>query len=517
MSKLKRFENSIDDLREKSRTYELPDTSGESGFVKKIGRKKNDQNVLPDFGQRQNELNAQLAETVAELAERCISLGETLEKEIDIRHKTATALAAIKKELDTVRLRSTLNSNQIEKMDGGLFRFSEKLENYALNIAPGARVADCPKGCKEADISGSIGYFDRIESLRGSENDTAKAQEFEKFCMKAVSRELDAMSAYDEIVIDFYGEDKYAAVLYGNLSRNSIYKINHIKSGDEPQGCFSIICSENMKLPKRLMFRSALVLISGNEPFAECSDEEKENLRFLNDCGLHTYLTTSEQAYEKLTAAGFRCVSHIIADRLMHGFVVKYAEKGMESAVPAGAVSFRGFMRTLEESGQTFIREPERFPDFISGYPFNCLAMMERASLEAMEKHYFHGADVSKCLVSETDEGIFNLISGMNFINHLDYTERRKAYTRVKTMLENDGLFVFNGFDSVMGIKLRAVEGWEKFPIYEALWTREQLIAELEENGFKIKFLIPAGTGLFDMLPPKYRKSPAEWIVGVTV
>ena len=27
----------------------------------------------------------------------------------------------------------------------------------------------------------------------------------------------------------------------------------------------------------------------------------------------------------------------------------------------------------------------------IEGYPFNCLAMMERASLEAMEKHYFHG------------------------------------------------------------------------------------------------------------------------------
>ena len=118
---------------------------------------------------------------------------------------------------------------------------------------------------------------------------------------------------------------------------------------------------------------------------------------------------------------------------------------------------------------------------------------------------------------SETSEGIFDVINGMNFMNHLDYAGRKKIYARVKTMLKAGGLFVFNGFDAVIGIKLRAVAGWENFPVYEALWTREQLISELEENGFKIKFLIPAGTGLFDMLPPKYRKSAAERIVGVTI
>lgn len=73
-------------------------------------------------------------------------------------------------------------------------------------------------------------------------------------------------------------------------------------------------------------------------------------------------------------------------------------------------------------------------------------------------------------------------------------------------MMETDGLFILNGFDAVIGIKLRAINGWGEYPVYEALWTREQLISELEDNGFKIKFLIPAGTGIFDMLPPKYRK-----------
>ncbi|MGN1481509.1 hypothetical protein [Porcipelethomonas sp.] len=514
---MKNLENDIEKLKMHSHAFEQSDSGNESGFAKKIGRKRNDGNTLADFGTRQNEFNAELIETIASLKNYCMKLEAALENETQTMHKTASAMAAMKKELDTVRLRSTLNSNQIEKMDGGLGRFSEKLENYALNIAPGARLADCPKGCKEADIADSIGYFDKIEALKNAHGDRAKTADFEKFCINAVNRELDALSAYDEIIIDFYGNSKYAAVLYGNLSRSSIYKINRIADNDDPKGHFSIICCDNIKIPKRLMLKSGLILITGNSPFEGCSEDEMSNLRFLNDCGLHSYLTISEAAYEQLTGNGFRCVSMISPDKLMHGFIVKYAEKGMESAVPAGAVSMKQFMHTLESTGQELVTDPTDFPEFNRGYPYDCLDVIEKSTIKAVENHYFQGENISKCLISETSEGIFNVINGMNFMNHLDYDGRKKVYARVKTMLESGGLFVFNGFDAVIGIKLRAVAGWDNFPVYEALWTREQLISELEENGFKIKFLIPAGTGLFDMLPPKYRKSPAERIVGVTV
>lgn len=122
---------------------------------------------------------------------------------------------------------------------------------------------------------------------------------------------------------------------------------------------------------------------------------------------------------------------------------------------------------------------------------------MEKTAVNAAENYYFSGENINRCRISDTHEGIFDVINGLNYVNHLDYSHRKKIYARVKTMMETDGLFIFNGFDAVIGIKLRAINGWGEYPVYEALWTREQLISELEDNGFKIKFLIPAGTRYF--------------------
>ena len=53
-----------------------------------------------------------------------------------------------------IQLRNLVN-------DSIMGKYTEKLENYALSISPGARLADCPKGCKEADISNCIGYYEK--------------------------------------------------------------------------------------------------------------------------------------------------------------------------------------------------------------------------------------------------------------------------------------------------------------------------------------------------------------------
>ncbi len=92
-----------------------------------------------------------------------------------------------------------------------------------------------------------------------------------------------------------------------------------------------------------------------------------------------------------------------------------------------------------------------------------------------------------------------------------------EVHSRVKKMLEPDGIFMMNGSDAVVGIKIRAVRGWNYFPAFEALWTRTQIIEELEKNGFRIKFIMPTGAGLFDNLPSKYKKNPTEWIIGATL
>ena len=95
-------------------------------------------------------------------------------------------------------------------------------------------------------------------------------------------------------------------------------------------------------------------------------------------------------------------------------------------------------------------------------------------------------------------------------------TKRKELYNKARDMLNDSGLLVFSGKDPVTGIKLRAIDGWEKYPVYEAMWTSGQLISELEENGFRIKFLIPTGTGLYDRLPSKYKNIPSLYIIGAS-
>ncbi|MGN0613268.1 MAG: hypothetical protein ACI4JB_05145 [Porcipelethomonas sp.] len=515
---------SIEKLLDSKPVYNEPvPVPDNEGFMQKMGKKlvteeeQRRNKALSDFGYNQNSMNIDFMRAFLELQKYCQRLEQTLEEETANFRKTASAISVLKKELDNVRLRSTLNSNQIEKMDAGLCKYTEKLENYTLTIAPGARNADRPKGCIEADISDVIGYYDRIENAKKAADTT----ELEKFCHAAMSKSLAAFDAYDEVVVDFYGSDRYAAVLYGNLNRNSVYKIKLLKERDLPGGHFSVICTDNAFVPRKLMLKSAVVVVTGDSPFEDVQEDDIENLRFLNDCGLHTYVTLSEQSYREFTEKGFRCVTAVTPDKLMSGAIVRTVEKAMESAVPAGAVSYSTLQSMLDGADSYFMTDPEEIAGYIGErlkvYPYNCLNVMENTAAGAIKNNFFPTGIVTACRISKTTEGLYGFIDGMNYVNHLNYENRKKVYSKVKTMLEPEGIFLMNGYDAVVGVKIRALKGWNYYPAYEALWTREQLINELEENGFKIKFLIPTGAGLFDNLPPKYRKTPAEWIVGVTM
>ena len=75
---MKNLENNIEHLLNTQPVYNESATDGETGFVKKMGRKKND-GMLNEFGNRQNQLNAELIQTLNGLAEYCRSLEEQLE------------------------------------------------------------------------------------------------------------------------------------------------------------------------------------------------------------------------------------------------------------------------------------------------------------------------------------------------------------------------------------------------------------------------------------------------------
>lgn len=517
------LESSIEKLLDSKPVYTEPMPTGDtSGFMQKMGKKLvTDEEIqrnkaLGDFGYNQNSMNIDFIRAILELKRYCKTLEKTIEQNSADTQKMSSAISILKKELDNVRLRSTLNSNQIEKMDAGLYKYTEKLEDYMLSIAPGARNSGNPKGCIETDISDTIGYYDRIEAAKKATD----MSELEKFCQAAINKSLGSLNAYDEVVVDFYGSDRYAAVLYSNLTRNSIYKIKLLKEGDIPQGHFSVICTNTAFVPRKLMLKSAIVIVTGEKPFDESSAEEIENLKFLNDCGLHNYVTLNDSAYKEFIDKGFRCVTSIAADKLMGNEIIRTVEKALDSAVPSGAVSLSTLKEIIDNPEFYYLVDAADISEYAKNrravYPYNCLSAMESAAAASIKNNFFPTGIVTACRVSTATEGKYSFVDGLNYVNHLNYDNRKKVYLKAKSLLDSGGIFIMNGYDSVVGMKIRAIKGWSYYPSYEALWTREQLISELEANGFKIKFIIPTGAGLFDSLPAKYRKTPAEWIIGAT-
>ncbi len=475
------------------------------------------------FGKNQNEFNRQSTECIQDLAERCKRLETALAAEITARKKDTAGIAAMKKELDTVRLRSTLNSNQVEKIDSALVRYSEKTEDYVLNIAPGARLKDVPKGCREAEIDQSVNMSERIEAIKKAppQEREQKLHDFEKVCMKAITRELSFFNAYEEIGIDFYGAEKYAEIIYRNLCKNSIYKIRQgSDSGDS--GRYFVYCGETAAVPEKAFLKSGMIFLTGQNPFEGFDEKYIEDLRFLNDCGIHSYTALNINAFNALKKAGFRCIASAAAEELASGRIISAVEYGIENAVPAGAEKYSQLEKYFENREIKFARTHDEIMGHIlreraeADFTYECIKSLEKTAAAAIVKNYFGTASIASADISQNSTEKSDLLTGFDYINHFNYADRKALYNKARGMLRQGGLLLFGGKNPVTGIKMRAVEGWGKHPVYEAMWTQKQLIDELEENGFQIRFLIPTGTGLYDQLPPKYKDITSLYIVGAS-
>lgn len=512
-----------EDLKKNITTY-IPDeldnmSQTQQKFLKKYPDALSSADV---FGRNQNEFNREVLDCIEELYDRCHRLEDALATEILARKKATAPLPSIKKELDGVRLRSTLNSNQVEKIDSALERYSEKTEDYILHIAPGARHKDCPKGCREAKIDTLINMPEKLDSIKkasGAEREQ-KLRDLEKLCMKAVSRELSYFNAYEEIGIDFYGNSKYAEILYRNIYRNSIYKIESGNTSND-SGKFFVYCGETAKIPEKILLKSGMIFITGEKPFEGLDEEFINDLRFLNDCGIHTYTALSAEALNALRSEGFRCVAAATAEELSYGRIIAAVEKGVENSVPGGALKFSTLTKKLEAADVKLMRAPEEIVGYMlkkrsdnNDCSYSCVKSLEKTTSAAIIKNYFGSANITSADLSQAPDEKTDFLTAFDYINHFEYKVRKNLYQKARLMLKQDGLLLFSGRDPVTGIKLRAIEGWESFPVYEAMWTPGQLIQELEENGFRVRFLIPTGSGLYDNMPAKYKDIPTFYIIG---
>ena len=120
--KLDSLKQSIEKLLDSKPVYSEPLPAPDNdGFMQKMGKKLVSEEeirrnkALNDFGYNQNSLNIDMTRAFLELESYCRKLEKTVEQNIIDFQKATSAISVLKKELDNVRLRSTLNSNQIEK------------------------------------------------------------------------------------------------------------------------------------------------------------------------------------------------------------------------------------------------------------------------------------------------------------------------------------------------------------------------------------------------------------------
>lgn len=83
-------------------------------------------------------------------------------------------------------------------------------------------------------------------------------------------------------------------------------------------------------------------------------------------------------------------------------------------------------------------------------------------------------------------EESFDLVYSLRFIRRFDRPRRDKLYAEVKRVLRPAGLFIMDAQNRAVALPYRVARGLEKYPVYDELFLRHELVSELEENGFGV-------------------------------
>ncbi|HWO40960.1 MAG TPA: methyltransferase domain-containing protein [Candidatus Eisenbacteria bacterium] len=82
--------------------------------------------------------------------------------------------------------------------------------------------------------------------------------------------------------------------------------------------------------------------------------------------------------------------------------------------------------------------------------------------------------------------GTFDLVYSLRFVRRFERPERNRLYGEIQRVLRTDGLFVMDAQNRAVALPHRISRGLEKYPVYDELFERAELIQELRDNGFAV-------------------------------
>jgi len=257
--------------------------------------------------------------------------------------------------------------------------------------------------------------------------------------------------------------------------------------------------------------------------------------------------------------------------------IVAEIENYADMYLPKMITTLGEWKRDLELYGKTLVKGPEEIKAYYSQFeiaenynadrfmqfPENCIDLLERTSIGNIIQDRFKGARVKildiapgdgrimqedlkygDCLGVDSSEAMlrlmkdrfrnfdnlktksldyfkddlkeqFDVITTFRYIRHFEYFQRKDLYQKIKNNLKNKGILIFDVPNIKFEFPVRNQNGWDKYNIYDVFTTKEEMIAELEENGFKIEYIIAIGNNLMEHIPEECMNEPITWTFGV--
>jgi ubiquinone/menaquinone biosynthesis C-methylase UbiE len=78
----------------------------------------------------------------------------------------------------------------------------------------------------------------------------------------------------------------------------------------------------------------------------------------------------------------------------------------------------------------------------------------------------------------------FDLVYSLRFVRRFERAKRDLLYAEIKRVLKPGGFFVMDAQNRAVALPHRVSRGLEKYPVYDELFLRDELIRELEDNRF---------------------------------
>jgi len=82
--------------------------------------------------------------------------------------------------------------------------------------------------------------------------------------------------------------------------------------------------------------------------------------------------------------------------------------------------------------------------------------------------------------------GCFDAAYTLRFVRHFQVDDRRRLYAEVRRVLRPRGAFIVDALNYDVSYPHRVRRGLERYPIYDVLYRRDEIEAELQAAGFRV-------------------------------